>query len=81
MKTCEVKLTVARSGVRGAHVPGDVIEVGVLEASRLWRARQIERPDAKTLKDIAEAEKAEAVERAAQEAQDAEDAAEAESEG
>ena len=81
MKTCDVKLTVARSGIRGAQSAGDIVEVSLLEAGRLLRAGQIERPDAKVMKAIAEAEKAHAVERAAQEAQDAEDAAEAEGEG
>lgn len=63
---CKVTLTIARSGPRNIDQrAGDVIEVSLLEAARMLRAGQIERPDAKTLKAIAAAETADATETAA----------------
>lgn len=65
MDTCEVKLTVGRAGPAGAQNRGDVAEVGLLEAGRMIRAGQCEKPDAKVLKAIAGAESAAAKETAA----------------
>ncbi len=59
MDTCKVKLTVARSGPKLNQQRGDEVEVGLLEAGRLLRNGAIERPAAKVLKAIADAEAAE----------------------
>lgn len=75
MKTVEVKLTMPRATVTGAQNRGDVVEVGVLEAGRMMRAGQIEKPEAKTLKAIAAAEAEAAKETAAADAGDPETAA------
>lgn len=75
MKTVEVKLTMPRATVTGAQNRGDVVEVGVLEAGRMMRAGQIEKPEAKTLKAIAGAEAEAAKETAAADAGDPETAA------
>lgn len=53
MKTCEVKLAVSRTGPAGAQNRGAIIEVGLLEAGRMYAAGQCERPEGKTLKAIA----------------------------
>ena len=58
MKTVDVKLTISRATATGAENRGDVVAVGCLEAGRMLRAGQIEKPDAKTLKAIAAAEAA-----------------------
>ena len=56
MDTCDVKLTIARSGPAGAQNRGDTVTVGLLEAGRMLRSGQIEKPAAATLKAIAAAE-------------------------
>lgn len=58
MDKCEVKLTVSRSGPAGSQNRGDNVEVGLLEAGRLVKRGDCEKPDAKTLKAIAKAEAA-----------------------
>lgn len=64
MDKISVKLAVPRSGPIGAQSRGDVIEVGPLEAGRMWRAGQIERPGGTDLKAIAAAEESAQVETA-----------------
>lgn len=69
MKTLRVKLLVSRSGEDGSHAPGDVIEVGEMEAISLINNGSAEPKDKKAYESVIariEKEKIEEAEKAAQ---------------
>lgn len=65
MAKVKVKLTQSRAGVGFADSVGDMVWVSLLEAGRMYRAGQINKPSAANLKKIAAAEAEAATERAA----------------